>query len=155
MRRKRNIKREIRPDMKHGSILAMQFINKIMYDGEKRVAEKIFYTALENIEKKEKKPGIEVFETAIKNVSPQLEIKARRIGGATYQVPREVRGERKLALAMRWIINASRSGKGKPMAAKLAEEIILASKNEGNAIKKRNETHRMAEANKAFAHFSW
>jgi small subunit ribosomal protein S7 len=149
------MKREIRPDMKHGSVLAMQFINKIMYDGEKRVAEKIFYTALENIEKKEKKPGIEVFETAIKNVSPQLEIKARRIGGATYQVPREVRGERKLALAMRWIINASRSGKGKPMAIKLAEEIILASKNEGNAIKKRNETHRMAEANKAFAHFSW
>ena len=155
MRRKRNIKREIKPDLKHGSILAMQFINKIMYDGEKRVAEKIFYTALENIEKKEKKPGIEIFEAAIKNVSPQLEIKARRIGGATYQVPREVRGERKLALAMRWIINASRSAKGKPMATKLAEELILASKNEGNAIKKRNETHRMAEANKAFAHFSW
>ena len=133
----------------------MQFINKIMYDGEKRVAERIFYTALENIEKKEKKLGMEIFETAIKNVSPQLEIKARRIGGATYQVPREVRGERKIALAIRWIINAARSAKGKPMAKSLAEEIILASKNEGSAIKKRNETHRMAEANKAFAHFSW
>ncbi len=155
MRRKRNIKREIKPDIKHGSVLAMQFINKIMYDGEKRVAERIFYSALENIEKKEKKPGMEIFETAIKNVSPQLEIKARRIGGATYQVPREVRGERKIALAIRWIINAARSAKGKPMAKSLAEEIILASKNEGNAIKKRNETHRMAEANKAFAHFSW
>ena len=155
MRRKRNIKREIKPDIKHGSVLAMQFINKIMYDGEKRVAERIFYSALENIEKKEKKPGMEIFETAIKNVSPQLEIKARRIGGATYQVPREVRGERKIALAIRWIINAARSAKGKPMAKSLAEEIILASKNEGSAIKKRNETHRMAEANKAFAHFSW
>lgn len=155
MRRKRNIKREIRPDAKHGSVLAMQFINKIMYDGEKRVAERIFYSALDQIEKKGKKPGMEIFEEAIKNVSPQLEIKARRIGGATYQVPREVRGERKIALAIRWIINASRSVKGKPMAKKLAEEIILASKNEGSAIKKRNETHRMAEANKAFAHFSW
>ena len=133
----------------------MQFINKIMYDGEKRVAERIFYSALDQIEKKGKKPGMEIFEEAIKNVSPQLEIKARRIGGATYQVPREVRGERKIALAIRWIINASRSVKGKPMAKKLAEEIILASKNEGSAIKKRNETHRMAEANKAFAHFSW
>ena len=132
-----------------------QFVNKLMLSGEKRVAEKILYTAFENIEKKEKKAALEVFETAIKNVSPQLEVKSRRIGGANYQVPREVRGERKLALAFRWIINAARSGKGKPMAKKLAEEIMLAAKNEGAAIKKRNDTHRMAEANKAFAHFSW
>ena len=132
-----------------------QFVNKLMLSGEKRVAEKILYTAFENIEKKEKKPALEIFEIAIKNVSPQLEVKSRRIGGANYQVPREVRGERKLALAFRWIINAARSGKGKPMAKKLAEEIMLAAKNEGTAIKKRNDTHRMAEANKAFAHFSW
>ena len=155
MRRKINIKRDIKPDYKHGSVLAAQFINKLMRDGEKSVAQNIFYRALDNIEKKEKKTGLEVFETAIKNVSPQLEVKSRRIGGANYQVPREVRGERKLALAMRWLILAARSGKGKPIDQKLAEEIILAAKNEGNAIKKKNDTHRMAEANKAFAHFSW
>ena len=155
MRRKINIKRDIKPDYKHGSVLAAQFINKLMRDGEKNVAQNIFYRALDNIEKKEKKTGLEVFETAIKNVSPQLEVKSRRIGGANYQVPREVRGERKLALAMRWLILAARSGKGKPIDQKLAEEIILAAKNEGNAIRKKNDTHRMAEANKAFAHFSW
>ena len=155
MRRKINIKRDIKPDYKYGSVLAARFINKIMQHGEKSVSQKIFYQALDNIEQKEKKPGLEVFETAIKNVSPQLEVKSRRIGGANYQVPREVRGERKLALAMRWLILAARAGKGKPMDKKLAEEIILAAKNEGNAIKKKNDTHRMAEANKAFAHFSW
>ncbi|MEK7609136.1 MAG: 30S ribosomal protein S7, partial [Patescibacteria group bacterium] len=104
MRRKINIKRDIKPDYKHGSVLAAQFINKLMRDGEKSVDQNIFYRALDNIEKKEKKTGLEVFETAIKNVSPQLEVKSRRIGGANYQVPREVRGERKLALAMRWLI---------------------------------------------------
>ena len=155
MRRKINIKRDIKPDYKYGSVLAARFINKIMQHGEKSVSQKIFYQALDNIEQKEKKPGLEVFETAIKNISPQLEVKSRRIGGANYQVPREVRGERKLALAMRWLILAARAGKGKPMDKKLAEEIILAAKNEGNAIKKKNDTHRMAEANKAFAHFSW
>ena len=108
-----------------------------------------------NVEKKENKPGLEVFETAVKNVMPHLEVKSRRIGGANYQVPREVRGERKLTLAMRWMVMAARAGKGKSIDKKLAEEIILASKNEGNAIRKRNDTHRMAEANKAFAHFSW
>ena len=155
MRRKINIKREIRPDIKYNSVLVSQFINKIMQDGEKRVAEKIVYTAIENVEKKENKSGLEVFETAIKNVMPHLEVKSRRIGGANYQVPREVRGERKLTLAMRWMVMAARAGKGKSIDKKLAEEIILASKNEGNAIRKRNDTHRMAEANKAFAHFSW
>lgn len=155
MRRKINIKRDIKPDVKYGSILVSQFINKLMYDGEKRVAEKIIYQALANIEKKENKPGLEIFETAIKNISPQLEVKSRRIGGANYQVPREVRGERKLTLAMRWLVQAARAGQGKTVDKKLAEEIILAAKNEGNAIKKKNDTHRMAEANKAFAHFSW
>lgn len=155
MRRKRKIKRDITPDYKHGSVLVAQFVNKVMKDGEKRVAEKIVYEALAGIEQKTKNPGLEVFETAIKNVSPQLEVKSRRIGGANYQVPREVRGERKIALAIRWIIQAARSGKGRPMAEKLAQELILAAKNEGAAIKKRNDTHRMAEANRAFAHFSW
>ncbi len=155
MRRKINIKHDIKPDLKYGSVLVSQFVNKVMLDGEKKVAEKIVYQALANAEKKEKKPGLEIFETAIKNVSPQLEVKSRRIGGANYQVPREVRGERKVTLAMRWIILAARAGRGRTMDKKLAEEIILASKNEGNAIKKKNDTHRMAEANKAFAHFSW
>ncbi|MEK9174773.1 MAG: 30S ribosomal protein S7 [Patescibacteria group bacterium] len=155
MRRKINIKRDIKPDLKYGSVLVSQFINKIMMDGEKKVAEKIVYQALANAEKKENKPGLEIFEAAIKNVSPQLEVKSRRIGGANYQVPREVRGERKLTLAMRWIVLAARAGKGRAMDKKLADEFLLAAKNEGNAIKKRNDTHRMAEANKAFAHFSW
>ena len=155
MRRKRNIKRDIKPDFKFGSVLASQFINKLMLCGEKKVAEKILYDALADIEKKEKKPALEIFETAVRNVSPQLEVKSRRIGGANYQVPREVRGERKLALAIRWLVSAARSGKGRPVAKKLAEEPILAAKNEGVAVKKKNDTHRMAEANKAFAHFSW
>ncbi|MEK7209586.1 MAG: 30S ribosomal protein S7 [Patescibacteria group bacterium] len=155
MRRKIKTKRDIKPDYKYGSVLVSQFINKVMHDGEKKVAETIVYKALDSIEKKEKKPGLEIFETAIKNISPQLEVKSRRIGGANYQVPREVRGERKVTLAMRWLIQAARSGQGKAMDKKLAEEIVLAVKNEGTAIKKKNDTHRMAESNKAFAHFSW
>lgn len=155
MRKKKVVKRDIKPDYKYGSVLLAQFINKIMFSGEKRVAERLVYAALAEMEKKEKKPALEIFETAIKNVSPQLEVKSRRIGGANYQVPREVRGERKLTLAMRWLVQAARAGKGKSIDKKLAEEIILAAKNEGNAIKKKNDTHRMAEANKAFAHFSW
>lgn len=155
MRRKINIKHDIKPDLKYGSVLVSQFVNKVMLDGEKKVAEKIVYQALANAEKKEKKPGLEIFETAIKNVSPQLEVKSRRIGGANYQVPREVRSARKFMLSARWIIAAARAKKGKPMAVKLAEEILAASKNEGAAIKKKQDTHRMAEANRAFAHFSW
>ncbi len=155
MRRKRNIKRNLQPDLKFGSVVVSKFINHVMHDGEKSVAQRIVYKALEHIAAKEKKPALEVFETAIGNVSPQLEVKSRRIGGATYQVPREVRGDRKVTLAMRWILQAARSRKGAAMAKKLAEELILASKNEGAAIKKRNDTHRMAEANRAFAHFSW
>ncbi len=155
MRKKKVVKRDIKPDYKYGSVLLAQFINKVMFSGEKRVAERLVYAALAEMEKKEKKPALEIFETAIKNISPQLEVKSRRIGGANYQVPREVRGDRKIALAIRWIIQTTRAGKGKPMAFRLADELILASKNEGNAIKKRNDTHRMAEANRAFAHFSW
>ena len=116
---------------------------------------KIVYGALDRAEKKLNKPAMEILDQAIANAGPQMELKSRRIGGANYQVPREVRGERKLTLAMRWMVMAARAGKGKSIDKKLAEEIILASKNEGNAIRKRNDTHRMAEANKAFAHFSW
>jgi len=127
----------------------------VMRNGKKTIAEKIIYGTFDIIKEKTKKEPLEVFETAIKNASPLLEIKPKRVGGATYQVPREVRGDRMVTLAMRWIINAARAKKGKPMKEKLAEELILAAKNEGTAIKKKEDTHRMAEANRAFAHFSW
>ena len=155
MRRKRNIKREILPDPKYGNILVAKFINYVMKKGKKTVAQKIVYECFGEIEKKLKQDPLAVFDAAVKNVGPYLEVKSRRIGGATYQVPREVRGERKMALAFRWILDAARSKKGKPMRQKLAEELIAAFKNEGAAVKKKMDTHRMAEANKAFAHFSW
>lgn len=127
-----------------------------MLDGKKSVARKVMYDALEAIKKHEKDADpVVVFNQAIANVGPQVEVKSRRVGGANYQVPREVRGDRRVTLAFRWIITASRAKKGKPMAQKLADELILASKNEGAAIKKKLDTHRMAEANKAFAHFAW
>ena len=155
MRRKRKFQREIEPDFKYGNVQVGKFINYVMKNGKKATAQKVVYRTFDLIEKKHQQDPLAVFDTAIKNVGPMLEIKARRIGGATYQVPREVRGDRKLALAFRWILLAARGKKGKPMHEKLAEELILATKNEGNAIKKKLDTHRMAEANKAFAHFSW
>ena len=126
-----------------------------MKAGKKSVAQRVVYDTFDVLEKKYKVDPLTTFDLAIKNASPLVEIKARRIGGATYQVPREVRGERKLALAYRWMLLAARGKTGKPMKEKLAEEIVLASKGEGNAVKKKMDTHRMAEANKAFAHFSW
>ena len=126
-----------------------------MKEGKKTIAKKIVYGAFDIIKAKTQKEPLEVFDAAMQNTAPILEIKPKRIGGATYQVPTEVRGERKVTLAMRWIINAARSKKGKPMKEKLAEELMLAAKNEGSAIKKREDVHRMAEANRAFAHFSW
>ena len=155
MRRKRKFHREIIPDPKFGNSTIAKFINYVMKGGKKSTAQKVVYKAFETIEKKYKQDPLNIFDTALRNVGPQLEVKSRRIGGATYQVPREVRGERKMALAFRWILLAARSKKGKPMHEKLAEELILATKNEGSAIKKKQDTHRMAEANKAFAHFSW
>ncbi|MBI3274053.1 MAG: 30S ribosomal protein S7 [Candidatus Colwellbacteria bacterium] len=155
MRRKRNFTRIISPDSKYGNQKVAKFINYVMRRGKKSVAEKVVYRTFDNIEKKYSKNPLEVFDAAVKNAGPVVEIKARRIGGATYQVPREVRGERKTALAYRWILLAARAKKGKPMHEKLAEELIAASKNEGAAVKKRQDTHRMAEANKAFAHFAW
>lgn len=155
MRRKRNITREILPDNKFSNVKVAKFINYTMRKGKKSTAEGVIYRTFDLIEKKHQQDPLVVFDTALKNAGPALEIKARRIGGATYQVPREVRGERRFALASRWILAAARGKKGKPMHEKLAEELLSAAKNEGSAIKKKIDTHRMAEANKAFAHFAW
>jgi len=147
-------KHKIAPDGIYSDVSVAQFINKVMKQGKKTIAQKIVYGAFEIIKEKTKQEPLEIFKLAIENASPLLEVKPKRVGGATYQVPMEVRGERKLALATKWILDAARSKKGKPMAEKLAEELVLASKNEGNAMKKKADTHRMAEANKAFAHFA-
>jgi small subunit ribosomal protein S7 len=155
MRRKTTRKNFVQPDRKFQSLLVAQFINKIMRNGKKTVAEKVVYGALETAEKKINKPPLEVLDQMIENAGPQLELKSRRIGGANYQVPFEVKGERKTTLALRWVIEAARKAKGKPMAEKLAEEIINACNNIGSAVKKKQDTHKMAEANKAFAHFAW
>ncbi len=144
-------KREPKPDIKYNRIDFGRFINYLMKDGKKTVAEKIFYSALDKIAEMTKENPIEVFERAIKNTSPMQEVISRRIGGANYQIPREVRPSRKFFLATHWIIEAARSRKGKPMAQKLAEEIIAASRNEGAAVKKKQELHKVAEANRAFA----
>ena len=145
----------ISPDPVYNDTVVSKFINQIMYEGKKTTARKIIYSAFDIIKEKTKREPLEIFDSAIKNASPLLEVKPKRIGGATYQVPREVKGERKLTLAMRWIISAARKKKGKSMGEKLAEELILAANNEGSAVKKREDTHRMAEANRAFAHFAW
>ena len=154
-RRKRKEKRIILPDAVYNNVTVSKFINQVMRRGKKTIARKIIYRAFEIIKEKTKKDPLEVFEKALENASPLLEVKPKRIGGATYQVPREVKGERRTTLAMRWIINAAKSKKGKPMREKLAEELISAANNEGVAVKKRENTHRMAEANRAFAHFAW
>ncbi len=144
------------PDLKFQSVKVGKFINSVMWDGKKSTATKVVYDAFEIIKEKQKvESPLEVFDAAVRNVGPAMEIRSRRVGGANYQVPKEVRPERKQALAFRWILLAARGGKGKPMAEKLAQEIISAANNEGSAVKKREDTHRMAEANKAFAHFAW
>jgi small subunit ribosomal protein S7 len=156
MRRKRNIKRAQVPDPKYGDFLVAKCINHLMKDGKKNTARQVMYDALAELARAQKDiEPVALFTAAINNVGPQVEVKSRRVGGANYQVPREVRGDRRVALAFRWIIAAARAKKGKPMAKKFAEELLLASKNEGAAIKKKIDTHRMAEANKAFAHFAW
>ncbi len=156
MRRPVKNRNIVGPDIKFQSMRLEKFINSVMWDGKKSTARKVVYDALEVIKAKtgEQNP-LEVFETAIRNVAPNMEIRSRRVGGANYQVPREVNPNRKQALAFRWILIAARSAKGKPMAEKLATELIAASKNEGFAFKKKEDTHRMAESNKAFAHFAW
>lgn len=154
MSRKKKEKRIILPDPVYNNVNVEKFINQIMRRGKKTIARKIVYGAFDGIKEKTKKEPLEIFEKAIQNAAPLLEVKPKRIGGATYQVPREVRGDRRLTLAVRWIIQAARSRKGKPMKEKLAVELIEASQNTGVAIKRRHDTHRMAEANRAFAHFA-
>jgi len=154
MRKKRVYKKYYGPDHKYNRVDLGRFINYVMEDGKKSVAEKVVEDTFEIIKKETKEEAIDVFERAINNASPVLEVASKRVGGANYQVPREVRPSRRFVLAVRWIIGAARSRKGKAMAKKLAEELISASKNEGAAIKKKQDTHRMAEANRAFAHFA-
>jgi small subunit ribosomal protein S7 len=154
-RRNRPPKREVVPDIKYNSVLVSRFVNKLMYSGKKSTAQRCFYDALDLIESRSKRPGLDVFEQAVKNVTPILEVKPRRVGGATYQVPVEVRPERQLSLAIRWLIDTTRRRPGKTMAEKLASELMDAAGNTGATIKKREDTHRMAEANRAFAHYRW
>lgn len=143
-----------RPDLVYNSEAISRFINTVMWDGKKDTARKLVYGALDIIKAQDLDP-LETFETAIRNVAPLMEVRSRRVGGANYQVPREVPQQRRVALAYRWLINAARAQKGKPMAERLASEILMAAKNEGSAIKKKDDMHRMADANKAFAHFAW
>jgi len=154
MRKPRKYKRVHKSDVIFDSIAVGRFVNYLMKGGEKSVAEKVLYKAFKNIKEETKEEPLNVFEKALDNVSPMLEVVSKRVGGANYQVPREVRPERKFFLACHWIIDAARAKKGKPMDKKLAEELILAAKNEGSAIKKKQNVHRMAEANRAFAHFA-
>ena len=147
--------RKIYPDPKYGSVIISKFINSIMYDGKRSTAERILYNALEKIKEKSKEDPIKVFNSAISNVKPNLEVRSRRVGGATYQVPVEVKATRGQALALRWLMDATRKRKNKTMSEKLYNELIDASQNKGAAIKKREDTHKMAESNKAFAHFRW
>jgi len=156
MRRKVKNRNIVNPDFMYNSPKLEKFINYIMWSGKKETSRKIVYQAFEVIKEKTGNPNpLEVFDLAMKNAGPLTEVRSKRIGGANYQVPREVSASRRLALAMRWIRDAARKGKGRPMHLKLADELILASKNEGAAIKKKEDTHKMADANKAFAHFAW
>lgn len=155
MRKKRATKRIISPDPKFKDILVARLINAILKRGKKHLARRIVYEALDFASEKTQVNGLEILQKAINNVKPILEVRARRVGGATYQIPTEVRPDRSIALAIRWIIAAAKERKDKSMALKLGAEIVSAANNEGNAIKKREDTHKMAEANKAFAHFKW
>ena len=154
-RRRRPEKREILPDPKFGDVVLSKFMNSVMLDGKKSVAEGIVYGALESIESRAKKDPIGVFHDALNNVKPGIEVRSRRVGGATYQVPVEVRPERRRALAIRWLVNAARNRGENTMTEKLAGELLDASSNRGSAVKKREDTHKMAEANRAFSHYRW
>ncbi len=154
-RRHKAEKREVIPDAKFGDIIVAKFMNSIMYEGKKSVAEAIVYGAFDQIEAKSKQEPLPVFRSALENVAPAIEVRSRRVGGATYQVPVEVRMERRQALAIRWIINAARGRNDKTMVDRLSAELMDAANNRGNAVKKREDTHRMAEANRAFAHYRW
>jgi small subunit ribosomal protein S7 len=154
-RRHRAEKREIIPDPKYGDVVVTKFMNSLMEQGKKSVAEHIVYGALARIEQKAKRDGLELFHEALTNVKPAIEVRSRRVGGATYQVPVEVRNDRRQALAIRWIINASRSRNENTMEERLSGELLDAANNRGTAVKKREDTHKMAEANRAFSHYRW
>ena len=154
-RRRVVAKREILPDPKFGNVTLAKFMNHVMVSGKKSVAERIVYGALDTVQNRASKDPVEVFEEALENIAPMVEVKSRRVGGATYQVPVEVRPARRQALAMRWLVDASRSRGEKSMAQRLANEMLEACEGKGSAVKKREDVHRMAEANKAFAHYRW
>ena len=155
MRKKRAIRRRVTPDPKFGDELISRFVNSVLKDGKKNIARNIVYSALDQIAQKTEKNPLEVFKKAVDNASPLIEVRARRVGGATYQVPTEVRLERRTALAIRWLITYAQERSDKSMSQKLAAELLAASTGEGGAVKKKDDVHRMAEANKAFAHFRW
>jgi small subunit ribosomal protein S7 len=154
-RRKNAVKRPVPPDPRYDSQTVSKFVSNLMIQGKKSLAEGIFYKAMDMIEERTGQPGVAVFKQAVNNAKPAVEVKSRRVGGASLQVPVEVRPDRRTALAMRWLISYARSRGEKTMAERLAAELVLASKGEGNAIKKKEDTHRMAEANRAFAHYRW
>ncbi len=154
-RRSRAPKRQVFPDAKYGNRLMSMFINKLMVEGRKSLAERIMYQALDKIEANEKRDPVEVFEQAVQNATPVVEVKPRRVGGATYQVPVDIRAERRTALALRWLLQSARARRGPTMADRLADELTEAASNQGVTIKKKADTHRMAEANRAFAHYRW
>lgn len=154
-RRRQVVKREILPDPKYGNVLVTRFVHALMRAGKKSVAETIMYSSLDIVQKKGGQDGLDVLKKAINNVKPAVEVKSRRVGGATYQVPVEIRPERRLALALRWLITFAKARPEKTMAERLAGELMAASNNEGAAVKRREDTHRMADANKAFAHYHW
>ena len=154
-RRKRAVERPVTPDPRYGSAVVTRFVNRLMLDGKKSLAERIFYDALDLIEERSGQAGLTVFNQALNNAKPAVEVKSRRVGGATYQVPVEVRPERRQALATKWLIQYARARNEKSMAQRLAAELLSASRGEGATIKKKDDTHRMADANKAFAHYRW
>jgi len=154
-RRRRAEKRRIRPDPKFGSVELARFINKVMIKGKRTTAQRIVYEALDEAEREAHRSGLEVFQHAIRNTMPQIQVKSRRVGGTTYQVPTEVRPENQLALAMRWIITAARDRSGRPMSQRLAQELLEASRGQSTAVKRKEDLHRMAEANRAFVHYRW
>ncbi len=154
-RRNRPERRAITPDSRYGNLLVSSLINKLMWNGKKSTAERIVYGALEMLENRTKKPALEALEQAVRNVTPVIEVRPRRVGGATYQVPMEIREDRRQALALRWLLQSARKRPGKSMIEKLSGELLDAYNNQGNTVKKREDTHKMAEANRAFAHYRW
>lgn len=154
-RRKRAEKREVKPDPKYNDYEVAKFVNKIMWDGKKTLAYRIFYQAMDIIKERTNQDPLSIFKKALNNVKPKLEVRPRRVGGATYQIPMEVPPHRSLSLAIRWIVESARARKGKPMAYRLAEELIEASQGQGPSVKKKEDTHKMAESNRAFAHYRW